>query len=253
MLFHKGPEYLCSVYRWARTSSQVHIRVFPASMSGGDFVPSWQRPTKPESRWAAFGAALIIIAGQTWVAASLSLRPVWLYPTIAGSSCWLRCGLHTSRTEPSRALRVLSLSVIAVLVIANMLSVVLLVRGSSWDRSLASGPFARRGRALDRQRCRLRLIYWELDGAGPRLAPTDIELPTWYSSATTRPAGTRPARLETDLPGLPVRVAHQRDRVLAHDAMPYSKLAKLVMGIESMLSFVIAAMLVARAINIARG
>ena len=35
--------------------------------------------------------------------------------------------------------------------------------------------------------------------------------------------------------------------------MPYSKLAKLVMGIESMLSFVIAAMLVARAINIARG
>ena len=37
------------------------------------------------------------------------------------------------------------------------------------------------------------------------------------------------------------------------DAMPYSKQAKLVMGIESTISFVIAAMLVARAINIAHG
>jgi hypothetical protein len=35
--------------------------------------------------------------------------------------------------------------------------------------------------------------------------------------------------------------------------MPYSKRAKLIMGIESTVSFVIAAGLVARAINIARG
>ena len=37
------------------------------------------------------------------------------------------------------------------------------------------------------------------------------------------------------------------------DAMPYSKGAKLVMGVESTLSFVVAAMLLARAINIAHG
>jgi hypothetical protein len=37
------------------------------------------------------------------------------------------------------------------------------------------------------------------------------------------------------------------------DAMPYTKWAKLVMGVESMLSFVIAAVLVARAVSIARG
>ena len=37
------------------------------------------------------------------------------------------------------------------------------------------------------------------------------------------------------------------------DAMPYTKWAKLVMGIKSTVSFVIVAMLVARAINIARG
>ena len=37
------------------------------------------------------------------------------------------------------------------------------------------------------------------------------------------------------------------------DAMPYSKKAKLVMGGENLLSLVITVMLVARAINVARG
>ena len=35
--------------------------------------------------------------------------------------------------------------------------------------------------------------------------------------------------------------------------MPYSKWAKLVMGVESLLSFAILAVLVARAVNIAHG
>ncbi len=37
------------------------------------------------------------------------------------------------------------------------------------------------------------------------------------------------------------------------DAMPYSKRGKLLMGVESTLSFAIAAMIVARAINVAGG
>lgn len=37
------------------------------------------------------------------------------------------------------------------------------------------------------------------------------------------------------------------------DAMPYTRKAKLVMGIESTMSFFIFAMLIARAVNIARG
>ena len=44
---------------------------------------SWQVPTDPESRWPAFGAAVVVIAGQAWVAVSLSLSPVWLFPVIS--------------------------------------------------------------------------------------------------------------------------------------------------------------------------
>jgi len=42
--------------------------------------PQWRIRTDPESRRPVFAAALFIIAGQTWIAHSLSLRPVWVLP-----------------------------------------------------------------------------------------------------------------------------------------------------------------------------
>lgn len=156
----------------------------------GDVLPSWQRSTEPESRWPAFAAVVIIIAGQTWVATSFSLRPIWLYPTIAGILLLASVAVYIpSRTEPGRALRAVSLGLVAVLVIANIVSVVLLVRG----------------------------VF-----VGPLLSPTGLLLA-----------------------GAVLWVVNV--------AMPYSKRAKLVMGVENTISLVIAAMLVARAINIARG
>lgn len=52
------------------------------SPTGGPHL-SWQVPTDPESRRPAFGAAVVVIAGQTWVARSLLLRPVWLFSVIS--------------------------------------------------------------------------------------------------------------------------------------------------------------------------
>ncbi len=235
----------------------AHPCVPRGAMSGGDFVPSWQRPTKPESRWAAFGAALIIIAGQTWVAASLSLRPVWLYPTIAGVLLLASVAVYIpSRTEPSRALRVLSLSVIAVLVIANMLSVVLLVRGVFVGSKLGPAGLLLAGVALWIVNVAVfALIYWELDGGGPEARADgyrdypDLVFPQQQQDQQ----GLAPPDWKPTFPDYLFVSLTSATAFSPTDAMPYSKLAKLVMGIESMLSFVIAAMLVARAINIARG
>ena len=51
----------------------------------GGPIPSWQVPTDPEPRWLAFGTAVAIIAGQSWVANSLSLRPVWVLPVVSAA------------------------------------------------------------------------------------------------------------------------------------------------------------------------
>ena len=223
----------------------------------GDFVPSWQCPTQPESRWTAFAAIVIIIGGQTWVAASLSLRPIWLYPTIAGILMLASVAVYIpSRTEPSRALRALSLSLVTVLVIANIVSLVLLVRGVFVGSKLSPPGLLLTGAALWIVNVAVfTLVYWELDGGGPEARADgyrdypDLVFPQQQQDQQ----GLAPADWKPTFPDYLFVSLTAATAFSPTDTMPYTKWAKLVMGVESTLSFVIAAMLVARAINIARG
>jgi uncharacterized membrane protein len=225
--------------------------------SAGDFVPSWQRPTKAESRWPAFGAVVIIIAGQTWVAASLSLRPIWLYPTIAGILLLASVAVYIpSRKEPGRALRALSLGLVAVLIVANVVGTVLLVRGVFAGSQLSPTGLLLAGVALWVVNVAVfALVYWELDGGGPEARADGYrEYPDLvFPQQQQDQQGLAPADWKPTFPDYLFVSLTAATAFSPTDTMPYSKPAKLVMGIESTLSFAIAAMLVARAINIARG
>jgi uncharacterized membrane protein len=228
-----------------------------AGTSAGEVVPSWQHATAPESRWLAFAAVVIVIAGQTWVAASLSLRPVWLYPTVAGILLLASVAVYIpSRTEPSRALRALSLGLVAVLVIANMVSLVLLVRGIFVGSRLSPTGLLLAGAALWIVNVAVfALIHWELDGGGPEARADgyrdypDLVFPQQQQDQQ----GIAPSDWKPTFPDYLFVSLTSATAFSPTDAMPYSKQAKLVMGVESTLSFVIAAMLVAGAINIAHG
>jgi uncharacterized membrane protein len=238
----------------ADNPSRAHSR---AGTSSGDVVPSWQRSTEPESRWPAFAAVAIIIAGQTWVATSLSLRPVWLYPTVAGILLLASVAVYIpSRTEPSRALRALSLGLVAVLVIADNVSLVLLVRGIFVGSRLSPPGLLLAGAALWIVNVAVfALMYWELDGGGPEARADGYgDYPDLvFPQQQTDQQGLAPADWKPSFPDYLFVSLTSATAFSPTDAMPYSKQAKLVMGVESTLSFVIAAMLVARAINIARG
>jgi len=205
----------------------------------------------------AFAAIVLIIGGQTWVAASLSLRPVWLYPTIAGVLLLASLAVYIpSRAEPSRALRALSLSLVAVLVIANIVSLVLLVRGVFVGSKLSPTGLLLAGAALWIVSVAVfALVYWELDGGGPEArADGSRDYPDLvFPQQQQDQQGLAPADWKPTFPDYLYVSLTAATAFSPTDAMPYSKLAKLVMGIESTISFVIAAMLVARAINIARG
>ena len=223
----------------------------------GEFVPSWQRSTEPESRWFAFAAIVVVIAGQTWVATSLSFRPVWLLPAIAGILLVASVAVYIpGRTVPTRVTRALSLGLVAVLVIANMISLVLLVHGVFVGSKLSPTGLLLAGGALWVVNVAVfALIYWELDGGGPEARADgyrdypDLVFPQQQQDQQGLTAGdwkpTFPDYLYVSLTSATA--------FSPTDAMPYSKQAKLVMGIESTLSFIIAAMLVARAVNIAHG
>jgi len=224
----------------------------------GEPIPSWQIPTVPESRWPAFGAALVVIAGQAWVAVSLSLRPVWLFPVISAVLLAASVAVYLPpRTEPSPFMRALAVSLVGLLVIANAVSLFRLVRGVFVGRSgLDPVGLLLVGIVLWVVNIAIfALAYWELDGDGPEARADgyrdfpDLVFPQQQSDQQ----GLAPANWKPTFPDYLYVSLTAATAFSPTDAMPYSKRVKLVMGVESTISFAVAVMIVARAINVARG
>ncbi len=234
-----------------------HANRKPRSPAGGNIL-SWQIPTDPESRWPAFGAAVVIITGQAWVAANLSLKPVWLFPVISAVLLVASVAVYLpQRTEPSPLMRALGVSLIGVLVIANAVSLVELVRsiflgGSGitpaglllvgivlWVVNIAT--FA--------------LVYWELDGDGPDMRADGYrDFPDLvFPQQQLDQQGLAPVNWKPTFPDYVYVSLTAATAFSPTDAMPYTKRVKLVMGVENTMSLAIIAMIVARAISIAHG
>jgi uncharacterized membrane protein len=99
------------------------------------------------------------------------------------------------------------------------------------------------------------LIYWELDGGGPEARADGYqEYPDLvFPQQQQDQQGLARPDWKPTFPDYLFVSLMSATAFSPTDAMPYTKRAKLVMGVQSILSFVIAAMLVARAINIAHG
>jgi uncharacterized membrane protein len=219
--------------------------------------PQWKVKTEPESRRPVFAAALVVIAGQAWVAYSLHLRPFWLFPLIATALLAASIAVYEGRDEPGLAARILSYALSVVLVIANALSLVLLVRGVFLGSSLRPTGLLFAGLALWLVNVAVfALIYWELDGGGPEARADgygdrypDLVFPQQQADQQgLAPATWKPTFYDYLYVSLTSSIAFSPT-----DAMPYSKRAKLAMGAENVLSFATLAVIVARAVNIAHG
>jgi hypothetical protein len=222
-----------------------------------DAKPQWRGTTEPESRWPVFVAAVVIIAGQAWVAHSLRLGPFWLFPLVSMALLVASIAVYEGRDEPGLPARVLAFALDIVLVTSNAASLVLLVRGVFVGSHLAPPELLLSGIALWIVNVAVfALIYWELDGGGPearadgyRGRHPDLVFPQQQpDQQALAPASWKPSFYDYAYVSFTSSIAFSPT-----DAMPYSKRAKLVMGVESLLSFAILAVLVARAVNIARG
>lgn len=227
------------------------------SPTGGPIL-SWQVPTDPESRWPAFGAAIVVMAGQAWLAVSLSLKPVWLFPIISAVLLIASVVVYLpKRPEPSPLMRALGVSLIGILVIANAVSLVELVRNIFVGiPGLSPVGLLLVGIVLWIVNIAIfALVYWELDGDGPDMRADgyrdfpDLVFPQQQADQQRlAPANWKPTFPDYVYVSLTAATAFSPT-----DTMPYSKRVKLVMGIENIMSLAIIAMIVARAINIAHG
>ena len=120
---------------------------------GLGFIPAWKRRTEGEARWQVAVAVAVAVALQYPLPGRLVLlHPVWLLPTLEGLLLVTLIMANPRRiNRESRAIRLLSLTLAALLSLANAWSVARLViglvndgtegkpPGSCWSSAASSG------------------------------------------------------------------------------------------------------------------
>lgn len=219
--------------------------------------PGWRAVTAPESRRPVFAAAFVVIAGQAWVSRSLGVAPFWVFPLASALLLVASLAIYEGRDEPGRLPRVLSFTFIAVLIVANAVSLVVLVRGVFVGTTLQAPNLLVTGLALWLVNVAIfALLYWELDGGGPEARADgyagrypDLVFPQHQADQQELAVEDwKPSFYDYLYLSLTSSIAFSPT-----DAMPYTRRAKLVMAAENLLSFATLAVIVARAVNIARG
>jgi uncharacterized membrane protein len=221
-------------------------------------LPAWRRRTRGELRWPVSVTVVVAIVLQVLLPDQLSLHPLptWLMPTLEGA---LLVGLAISNPvrieHRARFVRWASLVLIFVLTAANATSAVLLIRAIlNGHATGGAGALLASGAAIWATNViAFALWYWEFDRGGPvhrahgtfqyldflfpQMTVNDLTPPDWepyfvdylYLSFTNATAFS------------------------PTDVMPLARWAKLAMLVQSAVSLALAALVIARAINILPG
>jgi uncharacterized membrane protein len=234
-------------------------RPSPATSPAPKRPTGWRAAlTGAESRWPAIAAVIVIIAIQARLGRSLQLQPEWLLSGLAAVLLVASVGFYVLPKKPDRLARAVAISLAGVLVIANASSFALLARGVFLGSHLSPIELLMSGVALWVTNVLVfAIVYWELDGGGPegrlqrRREFPDFVFPQQQKQQNQEQL-TR-ADWEPSFGDYLYVSLTNGTAFSPTDTMPYTRRAKLAMGIQSLLSFSIAAVLVARAVNIAKG
>jgi uncharacterized membrane protein len=217
-------------------------------------IPAWKRRTIGETRWQVALCTAIAIALQVAVPGRLALvRPTWILPAVQAVLLIALIVANPNRiTKQSMPLRIVSLTLMAILSFANAWSVVSLtiglVRGTEGQNA---GPLLISGGAIWLTNIVVfGLWYWEFDRGGPaeRAAGTH-QYPDFMFPQMATPQ-LAPPDWEPGFPDYLYLAFTNASAFSPTDVMPLSRWAKLAMTIQSIVSIVTVALIVARAVNI---
>ena len=233
-------------------SSMLHAR------SGTEHAsrepPAWRRRTKGEARWQVAICTAVAIALQVAVPDRLVLlSPAWALPALQGAMLIALIVANPHRiNRESRALRLTSLTLAALLTFANVWTVerlaVGLVNGRQhWN----AGQLLITGGAIWLTNVIIfALWYWEFDRGGPvalALATNpyqDFQFPQMVCPVMA------PPHWEPAFADYLYLAFTNASAFSPTDVMPLSRWAKMAMTVQSIISIVTVALVVARAVNI---
>jgi uncharacterized membrane protein len=219
----------------------------------GGILPAWRRVTRGESRLAVTLAILAAIAMLVALPDRIAPHPRWLLP---GLALLLLAGLviasPTRLDRQSRALRSVSLLLIAVISIANAATaarlIVDLVRGTGIrtpSELLLTGAAIWLTNVIA-----FGLWYWEFDRGGPVARAHAVkQYPDFLFPQMTSPENT-PPDWEPEFVDYLYTSFTNATAFSPTDVMPLSRWAKLTMLAQSAVSLMTVALVVARAVNI---
>jgi hypothetical protein len=219
-------------------------------------VPAWKRPTDGEARWQVAACTAVAIGLQIAVPGRLAVvTPAWIMPALEGVLFIAIAVANPGRiNRESAVLRTLGLGLAALISFANAWSVVSLteglVRGTEGG---SAGPLLVTGGAIWLTNVIVfGLWYWEFDRGGPAARALGIRKYTDFMFPQMATPELAPADWEPAFADYLYLAFTNASAFSPTDVMPLSRWAKLAMTIQSVISIVTIALIVARAVNILR-
>jgi uncharacterized membrane protein len=215
--------------------------------------PAWRRATAGESRIPVSIAIGVAIVLEATLAARVSNRPHWLVTAVSVALLAAIIVVNPVRiNRRSRALRALTLLLIAVMSLANMASGARLVIDLLNGEGIRDpGKLLFTGGAIWLTNVIVfALWYWEFDRGGPvARAYATHSSPDFLFPQMTTPE-LAPREWEPEFVDFLYLSFTNAMAFSPTDVMPMSRWAKLTMLLQSLVSLVIAVLVIARAVNI---
>lgn len=215
-------------------------------------VPAWRRRTHGEPRWPSAVAILAMIALQAFLPGWLAFGPFWALPALEVLIIVVLMLANPGRMERESArLRRLSLTLIFVASVGNAWSVVWLVIDivTGRDTGTAGQLLAAGGDVWLINMLTFAVWYWEFDRGGPlkRALGTDPD-PDFLFPQMTMP-DLVPKQWEPAFMDYLYLAFTNSTAFSPTDTLPLSRGAKAAMLLQSALSLITAALVIARAVN----
>jgi uncharacterized membrane protein len=226
----------------------------PRRQDAGAQPPAWRRHTQGESRWSVTVVLCVAIVVQWLLPERVSIHPHWLLPVLALAlmGALLVANPHRRIERSSRLLRLLGLLLAAVISLANGWSAVLLVRDLVHGRPAVGAVtlLLTGGGIWLTNIIAFSLWYWEWDRGGPVARSKGTHPYPDLLFPQMQQAGVAPADWEPEYLDYLYVAFTNATAFSPTDTMPLSRWAKLLMTIQSVVSLLIVALIVARAVNV---
>ncbi len=222
--------------------------------AGARQLPAWRRPTEGEPRWPVALVTATAVALQIAVPDRLVLvHPVWVLPMLQALLLLVLMLSNPHRiNQQSRVRRTLGLILAALLSLANGWSVAALAVGIVHGTlGKTAGPLLITGSAIWLTNVvAFGLWYWELDRGGPAARALALRpYPDFQFVQMVSPEMAPPDWEPTFADYLYLAFTNAA-AFSPTDVMPLSRWAKMAMTIQSVISIITVALVVARAVNI---